>query len=426
MTTFEPSNYQKAILNAVRNTRDNLLVDAKAGSGKTSTLILIANEITKQNKKCLFLAFNKSIVTELQNKISLDNCEIKTLHSLGLSFLRSYLYRIYKEKYELEIDENGELVKTWVEELFNVHCLDNFLKCEYIKGLDDSEIKDIKSNLLREIASMVNYVRLYNINYHNYINVLNLGNQLCWYLKFSNKYNILDYPKIVELIIDKIKYLFEHPQTNSSGIPHYIVSYTDMIYFPCLYKMFPPFSVKPYLDFILCDECQDLSVLQQLFLKLLYTNTNRFIFVGDEKQAIYGFAGADTKSIKNLKNNFYLKELPLNICYRCPENIIKLAKDIVPSIDWNHSRKDKGIIELCTITDLKNNIKPGDVIIGRRNNDLLKLYKYLTLDNLISVKFKNVDMVNNIINEIKRTIKEYIKRYNQCLNVEKQLAKKCL
>ena len=74
MSSFEPSKYQKAILDYIENETGNLLVDAKAGAGKTSTLILIADKIIEQNKKCLFLAFNKSIVEELKGRIVSDNC----------------------------------------------------------------------------------------------------------------------------------------------------------------------------------------------------------------------------------------------------------------------------------------------------------------------------------------------------------------
>ena len=93
MSDFELSSYQKNIMNFVSTQRGNLLVDAKAGSGKTSTLILIADELTKSGNKCLFLAFNKHIVEELQTKITNPNCLIKTVHSLGYSFIASYLYK---------------------------------------------------------------------------------------------------------------------------------------------------------------------------------------------------------------------------------------------------------------------------------------------------------------------------------------------
>ena len=233
------------------------------------------------------------------------------------------------------------------------------------------------------------------------------------------------FPEVIEETIDKIKYEFENPELDSFGKPIYRVGYTDMIYFPCLYKMNVPWATRQYLDFVLVDETQDLSVLQQLFLKLLINFGTRLIAVGDEKQSIYAFAGADTKSIKNLKKNFALNELPLNICYRCPENVIKVAQDIVPEIDWNHKRDDKGEVKFLDEIDLAKNIKANDVILARRNNDLVRLYKKLVLDDKISVKFKNTEMVTTIVNEIKRVIKEYIKRYNQCLNVEKELYRLC-
>ena len=50
--------------------------------------------------------------------------------------------------------------------------------------------------------------------------------------------------------------------------------------------------------------------------------------------------GADTKSIKNIRKNYTLSQLPLNISYRCPEKVIKLARTIVPDIDWNKTRSD--------------------------------------------------------------------------------------
>lgn len=423
MSTFELSEYQKRILDFIKYENGNLLVDAKAGSGKTSTLVLIADEIIKQNKKCLFLAFNKSIVEELKTKIISDSCQIKTLHSLGLSFLRSFLYKKHGENYVIDIDQHDEQIKQEVEKLFEVYCRQDFNIANAEMGSDDRD--DLYYNLLREVASMVNYSRLYNCNYHEPEQLYDLAPKLCWYLKDYEDYGMKRFPEIVEKVIDGIKESFENPVKDEADIPHYRVTYTDMIYFPCLYKMRPPFSLRTFLDYVLIDETQDLSVLQQMFVKLFVGYNTRMIAVGDEKQAIYGFAGADTKSIKNLKKNFDLTELPLNICYRCPKNVIKLAQDIVPSIDWNHKREDDGIVEFIDDSNLKDKLQPGDVILARRNNDLVRLYKKLVLDEKISIKFKNQEMVTTIVNEIKKVIKEYIKRYNAYANVEKELYRLC-
>ena len=98
-TKYKLSEYQENILNYVQNSNGNLLVDAKAGSGKTFTLQLLADKFNEMNKKCLLLAFNKAIQEELSQKISSPNCVVKTVHSLGLSFIRSYLYKKHNTNY---------------------------------------------------------------------------------------------------------------------------------------------------------------------------------------------------------------------------------------------------------------------------------------------------------------------------------------
>lgn len=415
MSSFELSTYQKNILDNVNNSNTNLLVNAKAGSGKTSTLILIANNLIKQNKKCLFLAFNKSIVDELSTKIINENCQIKTIHALGLSFLRSYLYRKHNTNYELNIDDGK--VRDITKKYFMDILYNDFMKVNKDIGLDEEMLKDLMNDVISELIKLSNFCRLYNINYHDELQVKFLMRQSCRELRNYDSYGLQRFPEVIETIIDKIKFDFEHPVINDDGKAYYNIDFLDMIYFPCYYNMFVPFSIKQYLDCILVDESQDLSILQQNFLRLLQTNDNRFIFVGDEKQAIYGFAGADTKSIENLKQNFILKELPLNICYRCPENVIKLSKSIVPSIEWNPKREDKGVVEF--VDDIfKVDLQPNDMIIGRRNRDLIEIYKKFVIDKKVSVKFKNLKLVDSLVKEISQCIKDYIKLYVKNLNVD--------
>ena len=284
------SEYQQNILEYVKNEKGNLLVDAKAGSGKTSTLILLSNEIIKQNKKCLFLAFNKSIVEELRGRILSEDCQVKTLHSLGLSFLRSYLFIKHNKNYDIITDSDNNRLRTWTNELFDKLCLEKFMKYKEEEEISDEDFKDKKSSLIREIYQMVDFCRLFNINYKDEQQVYDLTDKMCFDLPNFQTYHIENYPEIIEKIIDKLKYDFENPVKNEDDKYIYTISFTDMIYFPALYQMRPPKSIKPYLDYVLIDESQDLSVLQQKFIKLLnFYNPDtqaytRFIFVGDEKQ----------------------------------------------------------------------------------------------------------------------------------------------
>jgi hypothetical protein len=65
----------------------NLVVRARAGTGKTTTIIEAINKALWA-KKILLCAFNKRIAEELQAKIQNPNGEAKTLHALGFSFIR--------------------------------------------------------------------------------------------------------------------------------------------------------------------------------------------------------------------------------------------------------------------------------------------------------------------------------------------------
>lgn len=132
-----------------------------------------------------------------------------------------------------------------------------------------------------------------------------------------------------------------------------------------------------------------------------------------------GFNGADTKAIDRIKDNFYPKELPLSICYRCPEKIVRLAQDNVPSIEWNKDRADKGVLGTLTYKEMKSKIGPGEMIIGRGNRDLLKIYKDFTLNDKREVKFKNKELVNSISRDISQCIRDYLQLYAKNQNIDR-------
>lgn len=413
---FKLSTYQENILDVVKTTNKNILVDAKAGSGKTSTLILISEAIQNQGKKCLFLAFNKHIVEELKGKMNTTDCAIKTIHSLGYSYLRSFLYRQHNQNYKLELDEGKlrDIVKVKFEE-------DGYQQSVIENNTDKTgtDLKDFIRTLISEVCHLINFCRFHMTNYHEQDKVRKLALSCCRTI-IEDNIGFDNYPTLVETAIDKLKNDFENPAI-VDGVPVYKVDFTDMIYFPVYYRMIPPFSIREYLDYVLVDECQDLSELQQEFLKTL-GNNSRFIFVGDEKQAIYGFAGADTKSIFKLTQKYDLEQLPLNICYRCPKKVIQLVQqEVLPTIEYNKERPDIGEIECIERSDIVKKISKDDIIITRRNSDLLRLFIDLAVKRKIQVRLLNNDLVNNVTNNLTRIISSYIEKYNKGLNIEKEL-----
>lgn len=414
---FEPSNYQKDILDFIKTKSDNLLIDAKAGSGKTSTLELIAQNFKEQNKDFFFMSFNKSIVQELQDRIG-DKDRIKTVHSLGQKFLASYLFKKYKTNYKLNLDGNKlkTLCKAYYDKYFK-----NRIE-EYLKGsTSKEEIASTHRTLIDDFVNVCNFIRLYGLDYKNIENIDTMASKFTRQLSlYINKFVLIDYSDLVIAVLDKSIDLFLNPvKTNNYGQIIIDIDFVDMIYFPVYFNMSVPQSILPYTKTVLVDECQDLSMLQQLLIKQLVTNDNRFIFVGDKNQSIYGFNGADVYAMDRISQNFKPETLPLSICYRCPKNIVKLAQTIVPDISWNEKREDEGTIYFVEHKDLYDALKPNDVLIGRTNTDLLDIFMAFTIEHNKQIKFKNDEIINKILSELKFCINNYLLLYSKCQNIDK-------
>ena len=417
---FQLSKYQQDIIDYVRFNKGNLLIDAKAGSGKTSTLILIADELIKSGQKCLFLSFNKSIVDELKLKIPTMSNNIKTVHSLGLSFIRSYLYKKHNTNYEIvDMDIGKKKVRTLCKAYYDQFFMSNITNY-YKRTMSEQDLKELHSNLITDFVTLCNFIRLYCGDFSNKETIEYITNRFCKTLPMYIEDECLEnYYELVSAVINKILNMFEYPNQNMEGKYEYAIDFLDMIFLPVYYNMSVPYSLKDSLDTILIDESQDLSQLQQMFVRRLYTGFNRFIFVGDRNQSIYGFNGADTKAIDRIKSNFAPKELPLSICYRCPEKVVRLSQQIVPDIEWNKNREDKGNIAAITYSEMKKKILPGDILIGRKNKDLLKIYKDFTLVDRREVKFKNKDLVNAIQRDITQCIRDYMINYAKNSNIDR-------
>ncbi len=83
---MKPTQQQNDILEAVKQYK-SIKINAFAGTGKTSTLQLIANQY--KSKKILYLAFNSSIKNEAIGKFA-NNTSVKTTHGLAFGAIKKY------------------------------------------------------------------------------------------------------------------------------------------------------------------------------------------------------------------------------------------------------------------------------------------------------------------------------------------------
>lgn len=325
--------YQKAIFEFIKNGKGNLLVEAVAGSGKTTTIVNALN-IIPEDKNVLFCAFNNDVAKILQERIGIrPNVYIGTIHHCG--------YVICKDCMDFDNDtpDNnkymGEFIKNKNKYTFH----------------GKHTLKGQWRNYYNNIRSLLTIARV------------NLVQTIDEVKEIANYYEIALIADEAKIVLDLINWGREN--TN-------IIAFDDMICYPL--ELGLDFSGFSDFDFIFVDECQDLSKAQREFILKCGNKNTRYIFVGDSRQAIYGFNGADPRSFDELRKLPNITSLPLSVSYRCPKSIINnLVKPIVPQIE----AKDDALEGSIRYEKTLDEVRDGDLILCRNNAPLTQVYNNL-------------------------------------------------
>ena len=83
-------------------------------------------------------------------------------------------------------------------------------------------------------------------------------------------------------------------------------------------------------DWIFVDETQDMDTAQLTVVQKSVAPGGRVAVVGDGKQAIYGFRGADVKAMSRMESALSATRLPLSVSYRVPQCSARLVQRVVP------------------------------------------------------------------------------------------------
>lgn len=317
-----------------------------------TTTIITAMKLVPKSRKCLFIAFNKSIVEELTKKLEgYQNCSVRTLHSLGYAMIRRNLGN------NIEINEYK----------YRVYLKSNLCELSGISEdivLTQKEVEQYTENII----SLIDFARFNNAQTVGEI------------YKVALNYDI---PVSFDECEVALKCL-EWGKENTN-----VIDYTDMLWLP--YEL----SLKPVglqYDWIFFDEAQDASLMAiQLFLKCFKRGT-RFVAVGDPNQAINMFAGSSPEAFSYLCDYKDTTVFDLPITYRCSKNVTKFANFIVKEIMPREDAVD-GIVENdCHVKDIKD----GDMVLSRSRTPLLKLYVKL-LRRGVNCYIKGQDIGANLI-----------------------------
>ena len=346
---YTPSRYQQAIYDYIVNENGNLVVEAAAGAGKTTTLVNCIRLIP-EDKSILLCAFNKDIVNELVKKAKgLDNVKAMTLHSLGLAMLRRN-YPMINLDGEPNIFKYESFVKDNIRELSSID-LRRLNGKGYFKYIDN-------------IVKYVDYGRYYLCNNERDLEFI------------ENRYGI-------ETIADEKAIAIQVMEWGKTQLES--IDYTDMVWFPSALRLNPG-DFK--YDYIMVDECQDLNKAQRELILMCRKENTRMVSVGDENQTLYSFAGADIDSFKILKSLPNTRCLPLSISYRCPRNIVDYARQLVPTIEPNEANTEQGKVLFETSLD---DVVDGDMVLCRNNAPLIQVYnEFIRLGKKAYIRGKEI------------------------------------
>ena len=344
---MNPTDEQIKIYEAIENTENHVVINAGAGTGKTTTIVEASKLLSCQ---AAFLAFNKSIQQELNVRLP-DNVEAKTFHAFGFAAIRNAGIRT---------KVNNRKCHQIVQELMGKDCytapitkLVSLVKGSLTDGQDVSSIRKL--------------IDEYNITFDSYR---------------EEEQAIMSIPAILTLC---------RTQTHH-------IDFDDMIWLPIINE-YP----LPHYDVVFVDEAQDFNEIQrELIIRVV--NGGRCIIVGDKNQAIYGFRGADSNSIGKFVERLELSarditQLPLSISWRCPKEVVKEANRYVKEFSCPSTASEGAVF-----VNAHFNPQPQDMVLCRYNAPLVGAF-YDLISEGKSAYILGRDMTKGLIKAVQKISK---------------------
>ena len=367
-TIMIPSKYQQGVYDFVSSGTGNAVIEARAGSGKTTTIVE-AMKLLGVFDNPIFVAFNKHIADELKER-GVNAC---TLNSFGWKTVRDF----YKKRIKLNKNKTANVLKY---KIFNM----------------DNEIE--RKKCYKYMYAIVRLISLLKAN-------TRFPNEdlMPQWEELSNKHNI-EIPEGDDFV-EVLDQTLELSITQTT-----VMDFDDQLFYPIYMDM----NVDRY-NYVFVDEAQDLNPVQIELIKRMGCG-GRVIAVGDSYQAIYGFRGADPEAINNIINALDATVLPLSICYRCGKEIVKEAQKIVPDIE-PFEESPEGLVKTIKEDEFVKLVTDDDYVLCRVTAPLVThCLRMIREGKKATVKGRDIgDGLITLIDKIKSdgSIEDFLERLNQ-------------
>jgi len=340
------SDEQLAITNEVVSGRGNILVIARAGTGKT---FVIRKSLPLMRGRIAIAAYNKKIAREIEMKIAEDGlrADIGTFHSHGYRVLRNILPAA---KLEGTGSQKAGYYKfdRIAEELEIPQFLHGFAKKAMGLAMQRGFGILTKLNDPKEWLDLVAHYDLDDDIADDNVLVQLRGRD--------------------EVIKEGLRYACKAVKRGIE-IAHEVVSFDDMLYMPLVLN-----AKFPQYDWVGIDEAQDSNALRREMAKRMTKPTGRRFWVGDDMQSINGFCGADNDALEIIRREDRCTVLKMTQTFRCAKAVVALAQSIVPdykAAETNAEGKVETISE-AAFYDLAHTLTADDMILCRNTKPLVE------------------------------------------------------
>lgn len=273
------------------------MLTAYAGTGKTSTLVMIAKALPVQ--PAIALAFNVSIKKELERRFP-SYWKILTLNGLGH---RAWMNAIRGKAVNLDERKLGRLTTAVFKDTGYSGDEDAWTNVRTLvqKAMQAGIVPASRPHKGFRPDTPEQWAMLADENW-----LVNVGET--------------EVALAREVLSRSVAEGFEGT-----------ISFDDQIYLPCCFNgQFPRYPL------LMGDEVQDWSIMNRVMAQR--TCSGRFILVGDPAQAIYQFRGADAGSMQRLRalRPAWI-DLPLSVTFRCPKVVVDRQQGHVPGFTAFHT-----------------------------------------------------------------------------------------
>ena len=373
MADYKPNDEQQAVLDDVARGTGNTIVSARAGTGKTRTILAALQHVPEhERRQTVLVAFNADIAKVLKTRAP-SGVKVKTMHALGLCACSKAFGRVEVDKdrgrrIAMQVcgADRDSRMREWG---YALHRVASF--CKGVLATNEQKVGRVIDRLQPD-HSVEPYEAMRCVTCRRWSPVM--SDDVCGHAGCKGKLvreTRDDRPEFIRQVLECLKratYDETEGETAQERAYPRTVDFDDMCFLPV--KM----GLKmPKYGRVFCDECQDLNAVQHKLVVGSLQRDGRFCGIGDPRQSIYQFRGASEESMGLMRDELDAKELPMSMTYRCGQAIVREAQRYVPDFRAAPGQHEGEVVDNVPVERMLKEAAPGDFILSRVNAPLLGL-----------------------------------------------------